>query len=288
MAATVCAVVVTHDRRELLERCLSHLEAQTRAPERVLVVDNASSDGTAEMLAGREGIEVLRLPDNAGSAGGFASGLEWACSAGCDWIWLMDDDTFAEERALDELVVGAERAPRRPAVMASVVRWRDGRLHPMNRPWLRLPPRGEFAQAAGVGLAPIRAATWVSTLVRSDAVVEHGLPRSHYFVWLDDIEYTARLLRDANGYLAPESGVVHWTPRASDTLSDTRGRFYFKVRNHLWLLRGSSFTGLERVRYSRAWIKAIAAYLRQSSPRPQALRTVLRGLRDGMRREPCG
>ena len=79
---------------------------------------------------------------------------------------------------------------------------------------------------------------------------------------------------------------MHWTPRAYDTVSDTRGRFYFKVRNHLWLLRGSSFTGLERIRYARSWARSIATYLRRSPSRKQAVGTVLKGLRDGVRREP--
>lgn len=278
--------MVTHNREDLLARCLDHLQAQTRKPERILVVDNASTDGTEAMLARRAGIDVLRLADNVGGAGGFRSGLERAFADGYDWMWLLDDDTFAGEGALEHLMAGIQRAPRRPSVMTSVVRWRDHSLHPMNRPWLRMSRRGAFAEAAAAGLAPIRAATFVSTMVRREAVAEHGLPPGHYFVWLDDIEFTARVLRDGHGYLAPESEVVHWTPRAYDTVTDTRGRFYFKVRNQLWLLRGSSFTGFERLRYGRSWLRGIATYLARSPSRGKALQTVLAGVRDGLRREP--
>jgi rhamnopyranosyl-N-acetylglucosaminyl-diphospho-decaprenol beta-1,3/1,4-galactofuranosyltransferase len=283
----VCAVVVTYNRRDLLARCLDHLEQQSRPPERVLVVDNASTDGTAEMLAARDGVEVLRLAENRGGAGGFERGVEHAHAAGYEWIWLLDDDTFAEARCLEALLDGVARAPRRPSVMTSVVRWRDSTLHPMNRPWLRIVPRGRYAQAVAAGLAPIRAATFVSTMVHRDAVAAHGLPPGHYFVWLDDIQYTARILREGSGYIVPESTAVHWTPKAYDTVTDTRERFYLKVRNHLWLLRGPSFAGLERVGYARALAGAIGAYLRRSSDRPRALATVLRGVRDGLRREPA-
>lgn len=282
----VCAVVVTYNRRDLLARCLDHLEQQSRPPDRILVVDNATTDGTAEMLAARGGVEVMRLAMNLGGAGGFERGLERAHADGYEWMWLLDDDTFAEERCLEALLDGVARAPRRPSVMTSVVRWRDSSLHPMNRPWLRLVPRGRYAEAVGAGLAPIRAATFVSTMVHRDAVARHGLPPGHYFVWLDDIQYTARILREGDGYMVPESTAHHWTPKAYDTVTDTRERFYLKVRNQLWLLRGTSFRGLERIGYAKAWLAAIGAYLRRSDDRPRALATVLKGVRDGLRREP--
>lgn len=286
-AHTVCAVVVTYNRRDLLARCLDHLERQSRPPDTILVVDNASTDGTVDLLAGHPGVEAMRLSQNLGGAGGFERGIERAAGGGYDWIWLLDDDTFADERCLETLLAGASRAPRPPSVMTSVVRWRDSSLHPMNRPWLRIAPRGRFAEAVGAGLAPIRAATFVSTMVHRDAVTRHGLPPGHYFVWLDDIQYTARILRDGDGYMVPESTAVHWTPTAYDTVTDTRERFYLKVRNQLWLLRGPSFAGIDRLLYARSLLSAIAAYLRASTDRRRALVTVLKGVRDGLRREPA-
>src|SRR3954466_11680448 len=96
-AHSVCAVVVTYNRRNLLARCLDHLERQSHPPDRILVVDNASTDGTAELLAARDGIEVMRMRENRGGAGGFERGLEHAYAGGYEWIWLLDDDTFADE-----------------------------------------------------------------------------------------------------------------------------------------------------------------------------------------------
>jgi rhamnopyranosyl-N-acetylglucosaminyl-diphospho-decaprenol beta-1,3/1,4-galactofuranosyltransferase len=284
-ATTVCALVVTHNRRDLLESCLDHLQRQSRPPDRILVVDNASTDGTAELLARRDGIEVERLAVNAGGAGGFAHGLRVAHGAGFEWIWLLDDDTFAEPRCLEALLDGVRRAPAAPSVVSSVARWRDGRLHPMNGPWLRN-GRGEFALAARARLASIRAATFVSTMIHRGAVDRHGLPPGHYFVWLDDIEYTARILRHERGYVVPESTALHWTPRPYSTVTDSRERFYFKVRNQLWLLRGQSFGGLERLGYASSLLRAIGTYLRASPSRGRALVTVLRGIRDGLGPEP--
>jgi rhamnopyranosyl-N-acetylglucosaminyl-diphospho-decaprenol beta-1,3/1,4-galactofuranosyltransferase len=283
----VCAVVLTCNRVDLLKQCLDHLEAQTRPPDHVIVVDNGSTDGTADLLAARDGVEALTMGENIGAAGGYAAGERAALDQGFDWVWLLDDDAFAHPEALEALLAGAERAPRRPDLLTSAVRWHDGRLHPMNRPWLRVNRRAEFAEAAARGLVLIRTATSVSTMVTREALVRHGFTRPHYEVWIDDIEWTGRILRDGAGYLVPESITVHATPAPRDTVADPRERFYFKARNQLWLLReGKSLGGLERFFYGVSYLRAIRTYVTRSPSRARALKTVFRGVRDGLRREP--
>jgi GT2 family glycosyltransferase len=285
-APSVCAVVVTRDRRELLEQCLGKLRTQSLPPDEIVVVDNASSDGTAELLASSPGVTAIRLPENAGGAGGFNAAVKAAYERGHDWIWLLDDDTFPEPGCLEALVAAAGRAPARPDVLASVVRWRDGMLHPINRGWLRWNRRAEFVEAARVGLVPLRSATFVSVMVSRDAVRRHGLPRAHYFIWVDDIEYTARLLRDGTGYMVTDSVAVHWTPGAHSTVTDSRERFYYFVRNQLWMLRSGSFRGVERASIALNLVRSTLTYLRGSDSRLLAVRTVARGVRDGLGPEP--
>ena len=96
----VWAVVVTYNRKELLRECLVALRAQTRPPDHVLVVDNASTDGTLELVSEEFGeVELLALPENVGGAGGFHAGLERAYASGAEWAWLMDDDTVPQPEA---------------------------------------------------------------------------------------------------------------------------------------------------------------------------------------------
>src|SRR4051812_20457382 len=118
---TTVAVLVTHNRPELLGEALTALSAQTRAPTRLVVVDNGSDEATQETLANREGIHVVRSETNLGGAGGFALGIRGALALGADWIWLMDDDAIPEPRALETLQAKLPELPGRVGAVCSAV-----------------------------------------------------------------------------------------------------------------------------------------------------------------------
>lgn len=101
--ADVTVLVVTWRARDLLAACLAGLRAQT-VPHRLLVVDNASTDGTAELLAGFPEARVLRLPANRGFAGGVAAGL---AEVRTPWVALLNDDAVAEPGWLAGLLAAA-------------------------------------------------------------------------------------------------------------------------------------------------------------------------------------
>ena len=76
----------------------------------MVVVDNASTDGTADAVAGAHpDVQLLRLDHNTGGAGGFAAGIAAALADDAELIWLMDDDTVPEAGALDELLAARAR-----------------------------------------------------------------------------------------------------------------------------------------------------------------------------------
>lgn len=283
---TVCAVVVTYERRELLRECLSALEAQTRPPDRVLVVDNASRDGTSGMVREDFGsVDLLPLAENLGGAGGFHAGLKAARGAGADWIWLMDDDTIPSPDALAELLSAPDRLDGFPVplLLASKAVWTDGRLHPMNLPVLERRRVERTVESCGRGLMPIRTATFVSLLVAGAAVDRYGLPLKHYFIWSDDYEYTARVLRRESGYLVPQSVVHHKTKTAHSAVSDSGERFYYHVRNTLFMLRSQAWDPWEKLTLVWALLATTAAYLRHNRLARANIGVVIRGLRDGVR-----
>jgi GT2 family glycosyltransferase len=287
----VVAVVVTWNRRELLEESLAAVLGQTHAPTAVVVVDNASTDGTTEMLAtsyaGRPGLDVVHLRENTGGAGGFAVGIERALVHHPDLVWLLDDDTVPTPTAAEELVRAWQDYPgERPAVLASRVVWTDGRDHPMNTPRPRPGASAEEAAAAErVGAVPVRSASFVSLMCDADRIRERGLPVADYFLWNDDFEYSTRLIRGGTGLYCPASVVVHKTRVFGSTDADPGERFFFEVRNKLWMFgRSRSLSLPEKALYgastARRWTRTFA----KSSDRRVLRRAFARGVRAGLRR----
>jgi rhamnopyranosyl-N-acetylglucosaminyl-diphospho-decaprenol beta-1,3/1,4-galactofuranosyltransferase len=283
----VTAVVVTRDRKPLLRECLGALRAQEAQPDLVLVVDNASSDGTPEMVAEEfPEVRLLRQEVNAGATGGFYAGMEAAARTPARWIWLLDDDTIARPDSLARLLDGVARAPAEPPplLMCSRVEWSDGRAHPMNMPIVRRRDVARLVDAGRRRLLPLRTATWVSLLVAREAVERHGLPCRPFFFQADDIEYTARVLRRGVGYCVPDSVVEHRTKAPHDALSDPDGtRFYFHARNTLYMLRGQSWESYEKPQLAWVLLESAARYLHANRFAPASVLTVARAVRDGLR-----
>ncbi len=286
----VVAVVVTYNRRDLVLESLAALDAQARRPDAVIVVDNASTDGTPEAVRALEGDVILHeLERNTGGAGGFAYGIAAALRSAADLIWLMDDDTVPEPDALAALLdARANYREMRPALVASRVVWTDGRDHPMNTPRpkpLMKPVEREAADA--VGCVPVRSASFVSVLVDADICRQRGAPVADYFLWNDDFEFTTRILRGNVGLLCPQSVVVHKTRTFGSTDADPGERFFYEVRNKIWLLtRSRSLAPLERILYGgstlRRWIRTI----RGSRDRATLWRGLRRGLVAGLKHGP--
>ncbi|RYU12822.1 glycosyltransferase family 2 protein [Nocardioides iriomotensis] len=294
MDTRVVAVVVTWNRRDLLEESLAALDAQSHPPARIVVVDNASTDGTTDWLAveakAHERWDVVTLRSNTGGAGGFAVGLEQALTHEPDLVWMLDDDTIPTRTAAAELVAAwtSYSAVRRPAVLASRVVWTDGRDHPMNTP--RAKPgatRAERHAAAAIGCVPIRSASFVSIMCDAQVVRDRGLPVADYFLWNDDFEYSTRLIRGNVGLSVPASVVEHKTKVFGSTDADPGERFFYEVRNKAWMFtRSRSLSLAEKAVYGAATLRRWARTFAASSDRAVLRRGLLRGLRTGLLTAP--
>lgn len=97
----ILAVVVTHNRRILLEHCIQHLNTQKRLPDEVLVINNGSTDETENYLIANNIKHITQ--ENLGSAGGWSTGIEYALRKNFDACWLMDDDGYPHQDSLEIL-----------------------------------------------------------------------------------------------------------------------------------------------------------------------------------------
>ena len=193
----VAAVVVTFNRLPLLKRLVARLREVEELDE-VLVVDNASTDGTAAWLAGQDGVEVRVLATNSGGAGGFHDGLAWAMERGADLAWLMDDDGLPEPGCLARLLAETDLDFWGPLVVDED---EPGRLvFPIRLPGGTRAVRDldDVTEAGGARGRIEQIVIPFNGVLLTRALVERiGLPRSEYFIWGDDHEY--RLRAEADG-----------------------------------------------------------------------------------------
>jgi glycosyltransferase involved in cell wall biosynthesis len=138
-----------------------------------------------------------------------------------------------------------------------------------------------------VGCLPIRSASFVSIMCDVARVRERGLPVADYFLWNDDFEYSTRLIKGGVGLTVPDSVVVHKTKVFGSTDADPGERFFYEVRNKVWMFtRSPGLTPAEKALYGGSTARRWARTFARSSDRRTLARGLGRGLATGLRSGP--
>lgn len=287
----IVSIVVTYNRKSLLRKALSAHVAQTLQASHLLVVDNASTDGTREMLKtegwlDRPGVELLALPENTGGAGGFAAGMKLAFESGAEWVWMMDDDAEPHPEALEQLM----RVATDPshvygslAVCGNETSWLTTVLNP---------PLGEVEHPEDVPeYAEVQSLPFLGFLIHRDLVARIGLPDTGYFIAADDVEYCIRAQRaGAKIIMAGRSRIEH--PKSRPYKVKVLGRTltclalppwkrYYDTRNRLLIARKHYGIKLFTQTIPGSLVRLLAS-LWQEPDRPAQLRAFCAGFWDGL------
>lgn len=244
----IIALIVTYNRKQLLVDCVNRLLDQTRLPEQILIIDNASTDGSeshldAEGFLAHPLIKHYRLPDNVGGAGGFAEGIKQALQNGADWIWLMDDDAMPALDALENLLL---LPLDESCVYGSVAVGEDGE----HLCW----PVETHAGQKILNLADLDEARtavafhpFLGFLISRKLVEKAGLPDAGFFLSGDDVDYCLRIAgMGGKVYLCRDSRLSHpMPPRKTidvlgikiDLLIQAPERAYYNIRNKIVIAR---------------------------------------------------
>jgi GT2 family glycosyltransferase len=217
-------VIVSYNTRSDLENCLQSLhDHPPRASHEIIVVDNASRDGSVEAVRSRwPDVGVIALDSNAGFARANNEGIRRTRS---ELVLLLNSDTLVPEGAIDRLIAGLRELPGASVVGPRIV---DGQGNPelsfgrMISPLaeLRQKLRARYASPARIAAltSTTREVDWVTAaclLVRRIDAEAAGLLDERYFMYCEDVDFCAAVR--ANGgkvYFTPAAHIVHLRGRS--------------------------------------------------------------------------
>lgn len=289
MDKRIAAIVVTFNRKEFLLRNIAALQQQNCPALDILVIDNASTDGTEQAVASLAQAGVIRYTNtgaNLGGAGGFNFGMRVAAEAGYDYLWIMDDDCIPDPGALAALLDADKQLDGQYGFLSSIAYWRDGTPCNMNVQKTGLKSKIEDYSSP---LVPVVMATFVSAFFPLERVREVGLPIKEFFIWSDDLEYTRRLSLRYPCYAVNGSRVLHDMHSndkvniATDTV-DRLPRYQYLYRNEVYVYRREGVRGwlylLTRIAFH------ILKVLRHKEARWQRIQVILSSFWTGLRFRP--
>jgi GT2 family glycosyltransferase len=242
----VVSVILNTNRRADTLECLASLAAGRYPAHHVIVLDNASTDGSAEAIrAAFPAVEVVPLAENLGYAGNNNVGIGLALERGAAWVFVLNEDTVLAPDCIERLVEGGASDPRvgivgpmvyhhdEPGVIQSagghLTRWWDSRHIGQNAP-----DTGQYA-------AP-RAVDWISgcaILVRRAVVEQVGPIDPRYFYFWEETEWCLRAGRAGWRVLhVPAARLWHkgvqrdYKPKPTVTYYATRNRLLTMATHH--------------------------------------------------------
>jgi GT2 family glycosyltransferase len=275
LSEKVCAVIVTFNNAGMLSDLLNDLRIQTRLPDEVIVVDNASLDQTESVVKiNYPAANYIKLMDNLGSAGGFYEGITRAAESS-DFIYTLDDDVCLKSDTLSEIVKGfqlLERSlPSRVGAVRSV-----GKRHPED-----VPTRLDIC-------------SWRGTLFKTSIVREAGLPSTNYFLYGEDLEYSLRLRKRGYSFYWIPTSICQERHRDQDgkthvnILGKKRVRYqdpfrlYYAFRNEVSIYKQYRFVFKLFHTFMYAAMVVLWLLITEGGTGKKAIRAVTNGIIDGL------
>jgi GT2 family glycosyltransferase len=255
-ARPVWVVVLAHGGYEFTRECLRALAALDPPADRVLLVDNASPDGTAERARAEfPEVEVLALPENRWFAGGVNAGIARALAAGAGSVLLVNNDLVLERPALGALAAALDADPARGAVSPKLYVfdppdriWFAGGIVSRGFVLLRHRGLGRKDDAFRDGPRPVDYVSGAAVLLGRAALERAGLFDESYVIYVEDVDWSAR---------ARNAGFTLWyEPRARGWhhVSATSGGGLTPLKAYFRLRSGALFL----TRHAAAWERPLA------------------------------
>ena len=254
---TVCVVIVTYNRKELLWSLLLDLRRQTYGIDAIVLFDNNSTDGTYELLQQRgiieegivdsvtvnmwEGISFYyyRSSVNRGGSGGFEKAFSIAEQLNYDYIWVMDDDVSPEKECLKSLLSRIDETAKVciPSRMDS--NWDDYAVtnYNLTNPFLihiGLKKSKIHSNAIKDDYINVVDMPFEGPLISMEIARKVGLPNSEYFIMYDDTDYAYRLSKETNIRYVVDAKLHRKLASKNAKENEWNWKKYYILRNEFW------------------------------------------------------
>jgi len=241
----IISVILNTNRCEDTLACLASLEETSYPNHRVIVLDNASTDGSVEAIRQRfPEVQVIELVENLGYAGNNNVGIEAAAAQGADWIFVLNEDTVLAPDCLSQLMSAAQNFPGAgilgPMVYhfdePDVIQSAGGRLDP-NWTSIHL-GQNEIDQGQFTDVRPVEWVSGCALLIRREVIEQIGMLDPRFFYYWEETDWCVRahtrgwLILHVPGARLWHKGVQReYTPSPNVTYYNTRNRLLFLAKN---------------------------------------------------------
>lgn len=241
--SNINVLIVTYNRLKKLKKCLDAYAKQTLPPQKLIVVDNCSTDGTKKFLNVWEKEhhlfekKVMYLDKNFGGSGGFYEGMKASMEESFEWLWVSDDDAYPAQNAFEVLNLEIKKNKDYDVFCSSVITTegidtghrkviKDNKNYFGVPVWLEKYEQQTF---------DINIFSFVGLCISKNVLEQCGLPQKDYFIWFDDTEYALRVNKEFNMMCVPGIRVFH------DTTVEREWKYswktYYGERNKLYTLQ---------------------------------------------------
>jgi len=248
----VSIIIINWNGYEYTKACLDSLIVCNYPNFRICLVDNASTDGSADLLATEYPVHyMIRLTENTGFTGGNNAGMKWALDQGFDYILLLNNDTTVEPDFLNYLIEALQANLSLAAVQPKMYF-----MHDKTKIWNA---GGGFNQYMGItrsiGSGHVdkgkfdhsEYTEWITgccILVRAEVIRQVGMLDDRFFAYWEDVDWSFRM--KAVGWelwYEPKAKIYHVAGAASNSKQKGKEGFlspmaiYLEVRNHMIIVK---------------------------------------------------
>lgn len=267
----VDVVIVTYNRLEKLKHTLQCYENQTARFRNLIVVNNHSTDGTAEYLAEWEKKEtpfekhIITTSDNLGGAGGFYTGETYSMKLNPDWIFIADDDAYPDPDLMEKFYAfEKEHSNDGFSAICAAVHQIDGSIDVSHRSRYTLTNKRYFSwdsvplEEYETPCFDIDFLTYVGPFINAKAIEKVGCVNPKFFIYNDDSEHSLRLKKHGRIVCVPEMKITHdvkvvgqFKEQVTDSNVLVSWGDYYSARNEMVMFK-QHFPELAKYRFKTA------------------------------------